>query len=546
MRARTWVLMMLVAAGAALKARAEEFIRGDANGDGRVTAADAARIGSFVFAEEPVEPGCLDAYDVDDNGRIQLSDAVRALGYLIEDTVTQGNGEPLPPQPSPHPAAGPDPTDDDLDCAGHVPGETVDDPEARLEIPDVTVAAGGRKLFLSVRISSSRELGGYYAVLRDPEGIIEETPPGKTIRPTEFTGVGGSYRTAQSRDGRVKLCFLPSFRGRKGLPPGNDVLAMEVPLCLRPGVAPGAYPLELEYAELIDLETGRSIAAGSAPTITVVEETPAVECLPIERVNVTFALGDGAAAPGKDVSVPFRVRSDRGWRGVHLSIDFDETVIEARGVTPVWAKPDGTDWDMLVYEIDNTDDEPGNAGVDEGYVSVITLVSPAGDPVLPVGDEVELLHLDLSVRAGAPAGATRLSFLDGAPAPPRPSATNEPFPLPNAIDNGGWHVRPQAAESFVFVEGLLEVVVDVTIFRGDANSDGRVNLTDAVHVLENLYLDGPGFRCEDEADANDDGSVDLSDAVAILLELFDGPGRIAPPYPGTGRDPTADGLACGE
>jgi hypothetical protein len=84
-----------------------------------------------------------------------------------------------------------------------------------------------------------------------------------------------------------------------------------------------------------------------------------------------------------------------------------------------------------------------------------------------------------------------------------------------------------------------------TFRRGDADGDGKVDVSDAIAVLSWLYLDGAAPGCADAADVNDDGAVDVSDGVAVLRFLFlDG---TAPPAPGPqdcGEDPTKDELSC--
>jgi hypothetical protein len=80
--------------------------------------------------------------------------------------------------------------------------------------------------------------------------------------------------------------------------------------------------------------------------------------------------------------------------------------------------------------------------------------------------------------------------------------------------------------------------------RGDANSDGAVNIADAVFTLAALFQGGPQPGCPDAADADDDGALALTDAVALLNYLFRG--GAAPPAPGAeacGADPSADALA---
>jgi hypothetical protein len=82
--------------------------------------------------------------------------------------------------------------------------------------------------------------------------------------------------------------------------------------------------------------------------------------------------------------------------------------------------------------------------------------------------------------------------------------------------------------------------------RGDANLDGRIDLSDASFLLDALLMDGPG--CLDAADANDDGLLDDKDALYLLDWLYPkGPGEPPPPPPPfevPGIDLTADGIGC--
>ncbi len=77
--------------------------------------------------------------------------------------------------------------------------------------------------------------------------------------------------------------------------------------------------------------------------------------------------------------------------------------------------------------------------------------------------------------------------------------------------------------------------------RGDANADGKVDISDVLSVVNHLFLGGAAPPCSDAADANDDGSVDISDALAVVNFLFLGGAPIPPPGPtNCGPDPTAD------
>ena len=74
--------------------------------------------------------------------------------------------------------------------------------------------------------------------------------------------------------------------------------------------------------------------------------------------------------------------------------------------------------------------------------------------------------------------------------------------------------------------------------RGDTNSDGTINIADAVGMLNALFSGGTDTTCKETQDFDNDGSVVITDAVGILLFLF-----------GSGADPAAPGPAdqpCGQ
>jgi len=109
-----------------------------------------------------------------------------------------------------------------------------------------------------------------------------------------------------------------------------------------------------------------------------------------------------------------------------------------------------------------------------------------------------------------------------------------------------------AAENKSFPAGTFDTEVRIdssAVFRrGDCNSDGGGNISDAIAVLNAVFLDDFfGFvpACEDACDSNDDGRIDLSDTISLLQWLFL---RGSPPTsPGIvyrGTDPTDDTLSC--
>ncbi len=92
------------------------FHRGDSDDNGKLELTDAIRILGFLFLGGAVPP-CMDAADADDNGKLELTDAVRILGFLF-----LGGAAPAPPgPPSEACAADPTPGDagEDLGCESY-------------------------------------------------------------------------------------------------------------------------------------------------------------------------------------------------------------------------------------------------------------------------------------------------------------------------------------------------------------------------------------------------------------------------------------------
>jgi 3',5'-cyclic AMP phosphodiesterase CpdA len=67
--------------------------------------------------------------------------------------------------------------------------------------------------------------------------------------------------------------------------------------------------------------------------------------------------------------------------------------------------------------------------------------------------------------------------------------------------------------------------------RGDADGNGKLELTDAVRVLGFLFLGTPMPDCLEAADSDDNGTLQLTDAVRVLSFLFTGGDPPAPPGP---------------
>jgi len=106
------------------------------------------------------------------------------------------------------------------------------------------------------------------------------------------------------------------------------------------------------------------------------------------------------------------------------------------------------------------------------------------------------------------------------------------------------HNASVTSSDLSFVPTLVAEVIDEIsdgFRRGDADSSGVLEITDAIFVLDYLFVGGSEPACRDAADVDDTGTLDLSDAIALLNALFLGAvDRVAPPGFECGADPTED------
>jgi plastocyanin len=92
------------------------------------------------------------------------------------------------------------------------------------------------------------------------------------------------------------------------------------------------------------------------------------------------------------------------------------------------------------------------------------------------------------------------------------------------------------------MKGIIHV--QEKFVRADTSGDGAVDISDAVAILNFLFLGGSVRCCDDALDANDDGEINIGDPVFALNYLFLGGATIPPPFPRPGADRTEDLLLC--
>jgi hypothetical protein len=136
------------------------------------------------------------------------------------------------------------------------------------------------------------------------------------------------------------------------------------------------------------------------------------------------------------------------------------------------------------------------------------------------------------VTGAAPGTTIAVDLTDGLGIPPHLNVF--------VIDNHSFPPRKMS--------GVVTVVPEAQsgpFIRGDANDDGKLDISDPIATAFWIFINEYHVVCEKAADSNDDGVVDLLDIVHSLHYLFtDRTVIIPPPFPQKGPDPTPDDLAC--
>ncbi len=78
---------------------------------------------------------------------------------------------------------------------------------------------------------------------------------------------------------------------------------------------------------------------------------------------------------------------------------------------------------------------------------------------------------------------------------------------------------------------------ELRFLRGDLNGDQVADLSDAVALLDHLFLDGLPPRPPDAGDFNGDGDTDISDSIYLLFYLYVGGPAPPAPFPNPGLLP---------
>lgn len=561
-RVATWLGGALVALPLiAGDARAVEFLRADANSDGEVTISDAFFTTSYLFRGSQA-PECGDAADTNGDGTVNISDVVGVLNYVV-------TGQSAPAAPFPEPGEGTGPGVTHPPCASYGNGEPLVDPAAELSISQVDVEGGAsRNATIVLAVSSSDAIGGFYTEIVDEAGVIDSV--NQESQPVSGPGEDPFFLGTRFEGGVITVGFMTSLLAQSVLPAGEDLDVVRVDVCLKAGTEAGEYPLTLRAGELIAggaapgraispaLGTGTIVVDAAVPadaecTVQAQPEPPRVDPpdqpppagpppLPpgVELVG-EIRLGSATARPGEEVELPFIVRSNGAIQGFSFSLDFDEEVLQATAVEESFIDPASPAVPFWVSAINNSNETPGNNGVDEGYVIGAAVPDLLGlYNYLPADTDNTPVVLSFAVNPNATAGSTTLSFVDGGKADPTTPGTH------NILTAYRMAVEPTDIDGAVLIDGILNILPDVSAFflRGDANGDRELNITDPRFTLNYLFQGGSPPPCMDAADANDDGRLNVTDPITTLHVLFGGQSALPAPFDEPGVDPTDDDLGC--
>ncbi len=240
--------------------------------------------------------------------------------------------------------------------------------------------------------------------------------------------------------------------------------------------------------------------------------------------------------------VPFPVPQVDAVQGWALSIAHSSALLDLVGVPTI----EGTDaGDVFSGGFEKTEGAQSSGGVagvgggegdEAGVVSAVVLSFTQPSVLDPsVAQSILRTRYSLSGEIGiAGAGPALVRFRDG--------LRGSGQPVANAITVAGATQEPIHR---VPLE-IRRVGLYGSFVRGDANSDARVDLADAVWILNDLLRGGPPTLCPSAGDANADGRLDVTDPIYLAQHRFLGGPRPPAPFPECGEGDESFDLACPE
>ena len=173
---------------------AATFVRGDTDGDGELSLPDPVRTLGYLFLRDPLILDCSDAADGNDDGFLDISDAVYVLRHLFLEKVTIS---------APYPECGEDLTEDGLGCvsspACDTTGGTIEIVEGKERNLSLEVEEGDLDAVVAGNAAFALDL---YQEIRENDGNIFYSPHSISVA-LAMTYVGARNATAEQMAGTL-------------------------------------------------------------------------------------------------------------------------------------------------------------------------------------------------------------------------------------------------------------------------------------------------------------------------------------------------------
>ncbi len=279
---------------------------------------------------------------------------------------------------------------------------------------------------------------------------------------------------------------------------------------------PGAAPMGVD---LVIVVGGASVEPTTIPTEIEIEIIPSI----LEIASI------GTIAQGDPATIPITLTNSVDIYGFSFGVEHDPAALSLTSVTQ------GAD--LLAIQMGGADFFQASLSPTGGSGFTIgTVFSLSSNLPLSAGTDLEVVATEYTVLPNAPVGETQLSFSAGLSPPGAPAVAI-------AVSVGESSVTPVVIDGTLTVE---EFQTGIQFIRGDSNSNGAIDISDGVSLLDYLFGGGPTPPCLDAADAGDDGQVNVADPISLLNYLFASGPNPASPFPGCGLDPSgdADSVTC--
>ena len=242
---------------------------------------------------------------------------------------------------------------------------------------------------------------------------------------------------------------------------------------------------------------------------------------------IAFSLGSAVAQPDEVVSVDLGLETNTPLSLIAWSIEFDDTALELVGVQlsqglAKLVERRAEDGAAFTWHA-----EPG-----EGWAQslLVTGYDGSAEHAVPPGLLRKAMTLEFRVLPEAEEKEYTLKFTAEGEADYAGDFANASGPVYNRARTAGQEFTPENAfEETELAKtengdiAVFSMIGDIGIFRlGDSNLDGRINLADAVAILDFLFTPDAIPPCSTTADTDDNGQIDLGDAMTVVTYLFEG------------------------